>query len=74
LLQAPGEVGQALVKITAEVVGVADSDLALVRIVTEQVDFVRSYSKSDGRLADVGAVDLILDAISGLMGNPHRFR
>jgi hypothetical protein len=40
-----------LLQTPAEVVGVADNDLALVQIVTEQVDFVRSYSKDDSRLA-----------------------
>jgi len=41
------------------------------RIAAEQIDFVRNHSKCDGRLADVGAVDLILDAISGLIGDPQ---
>ena len=47
------------------------SDLHLVRIAAEQIDFVRGHSKRDRRLADVGTVDLILDAISGLVGDPQ---
>jgi hypothetical protein len=41
-------------------------------IAAEQIDFVRSDSKDDRGLGDVGAVDLILDAISGLVSDPHR--
>ena len=41
------------------------------RIAAEQIDFVRGYSKRDRGLGDVGAVDLVLDAISGLVGDPQ---
>ncbi len=43
-------------------------------IAAEQIDFVRGYSKRDRGLGDVGTLDLILDAISSLVGDPHRFR
>ncbi len=38
----------------------------------EQIDLVRSYAKRNSRLGDVRAVDLIFDAIRGLMGDSHR--
>ena len=40
-------------------------------IAAEQIDFVHHNAKRDGRLADAGAVDLVLDAISGLVGDPQ---
>ena len=42
----------------------ADGDVA-----GEQLGFLCRYSKRDNRLGDVGAVDLIFDAVSSLIGN-----